>query len=396
MHAPDVRWEGVSHDLIVKWTGEGRGALVTELLESRLKSVTAALNAAANLVNETLRRVNGGEWTGTAASTATQAMQVLRDFDDAMKQHGERNSVAAYGQSDNASWVRASVPAVVDTRAAQEPTGGLIDIINSTVDYQRQQQAAKEAEEQARRVMRQYEAMTTDRIRALPPLSPVPQVAFDVDEDTLPADPKPGGEPNERVSPPGGDTPDQKQGGPAVNGPRLPADGNGSPGTNPVSSAPPANEPARASGAQPPLHSGVGNAGEAARTGSIPVSGFGGVAGGPGAVGRGADVARGPLRAGQPVGAGPRAGESSGRGPQPGTRSGIAEMLGRGARQASGVAPIGSVGPARSDEDKDHQVKYVVPGSEIFEPDNEDGLLRDPFRPGSFVAPATIGDDDDE
>jgi len=57
---------------------------------------------------------------------------------------------------------------------------------------------------------------------------------------------------------------------------------------------------------------------------------------------------------------------------------------------------MGTAGPTRSDEDKDHQVKYGVLGSEIFEPDNEDGLLRDPFRPGSFVAPATIGDDDDE
>jgi hypothetical protein len=37
-----------------------------------------------------------------------------------------------------------------------------------------------------------------------------------------------------------------------------------------------------------------------------------------------------------------------------------------------------------------------VPGSEIFEPDNDGGLLYDPFRPGSFVAPASIGDDDDE
>lgn len=49
-----------------------------------------------------------------------------------------------------------------------------------------------------------------------------------------------------------------------------------------------------------------------------------------------------------------------------------------------------------SKEDNEHKARYAILGAEIFEPDNDDGLLHDPFRPGSFVAPSSIGDDDDE
>jgi hypothetical protein len=114
----------------------------------------------------------------------------------------------------------------------------------------------------------------------------------------------------------------------------------------------------------------------------------------------GTDIAPGPL-GGQP--------ESTlrdtrrdfpGTGAHPGTgfhqragRGGVGEVLGRATRGGQfGVVPSGA---AKSDEDKEHRGRYAVPESEIFEPDNDDGLLHDPFHPGSYVAPASIGDDDE-
>src|SRR5690349_7894713 len=124
MTGPDVWWPGVSHTQIVDWIRKGRGAAVTETLEACLKSLAKALNDNANLANTVLQRVNGGEWTGSAAGVAAQAMEVMRDFDDTMGHRGETNNLAAFGQSDNSSWVRASVPPVVDAWSGLLPTGG--------------------------------------------------------------------------------------------------------------------------------------------------------------------------------------------------------------------------------------------------------------------------------
>lgn len=398
MSTPDVRWDDCPHGRIAEWANNARGAAVTEILEARLKSVAEVLKTVADTVNGALQRVSGGEWTGHAATLATQAMRVLRDFDDAMGHHGEMNSLAAYGQSDNASWVKVSVPAVVDVRAPQIPTGGPIDILNSTVDYHHQLQAAKDAEEQARQVMRQYEAMTVGRIAALPPLSLPSPVAVAVSEVASLVDPGPDRGP--RDEPPGGKPDDSTKteapqpGGPAVGGQQvLPgASGSsvgGSTGGGVAGSTAPATDPAGASGGQPPFGSAVpgGSTGDAGRTGPAPV-GFGAVVGKPG-------VDAVPPRGGHGAAAPP---EPGARGGQPGTGARGGEVWGRNVRQggAAGMTPVGTAAPGRSEEDKEHQVKYRVPGSEIFEPDHEDGLLFDPFRPGSFVAPATIGDDDDE
>lgn len=398
MNGPDVPWECVSHNQIVDWTSKGPGAAVTEALEARLKSVAEVLNANSDLIHATLQRVNGGEWTGNAAAVATQAMRVLRDFDDILGHHGEANVLAAYGQSDNASWVRASVPEVVDVRAAQVPTGGPIDVLNSTVDHYHQQRLAKDAEEKARQVMREYEIMTTERVGALPPLSPAPQVAIGGGDDMIPAGPGDAGAPDEDAPPrggrpDGGDDAPPRSDGRADGGPPAPR-ADDSPDRSPSGADPvdphgdrSRTDPSGASAARPLVTPPVdlGAPIEAAR----PVGGFGGV-GDP----RFAGPLPGGIGAGQP--AGPR--EPGSRGGQPGTGSrGATEMHGR-ARQggSAGVAPVSATGPRQSTEEKEHQVRYGVPGSGIFEPDNDNGLLHDPYRPGSFVAPASIGDDDDK
>lgn len=390
---PDVRWEGVSHDQIVRWVHGGRGAKVTEILEDRLKSAAEALADTADSANSVLQRVNGGEWTGNAATAAAQATQVLRDFDDSMGHNGKANHLAAFGQSDNASWAKASVPPVVDVSTApQVPVGDLNDLFHATEDFQHQQQAAHDAEQEARRVMREYETMSTGRIAALPPISPAPQVVVVPDGDSITVEPGPGdGEPRRAYIPPPVTKPDA--GGDPVPGHREPTGGGSQAGDDASASQPQAGgsgtapsetTPSGTTSTHTPFPAGGGTVTEPPRNTTTPV-------GGPG-TGTGS-----PRQGGTPVGTGPR---------EPGARSGVGtrgvagEVAARGGTATRGggpgVAPVGGAGRGQSEEDKEHQVKYGVPGSEIFEPENDDGLWYDPFRPGSFIAPATIGDEDDE
>jgi hypothetical protein len=389
---PDMRWAGVSHTTIVEWTKMGGGTAVTEELEAHLKDTVVVLNDIADKMQTLLQQVNGGEWTGSAAAVAAQVMQVLRDFNDVTGHHGEMNALAVYGQSDNASWAKTNVPPVVEVQLPQFPTGTPIDILNSTVDYHHQVLAAKDAEEQARQVMYDYETMTTGRIAAFPPLPLPPPVAVESGIETTWNRADSGDGPRrEHVAPPGGELDGSAPGpGERAGGPSVPPDSNGPSDNGSRNSVPSATGPTVAAGAAPPLVSSRGD--ELGRTFPSPAGGLGAIVAGPRT-----DGGPGSPRGGaQPVGL--RGGDPGARGaqPGPGARGGVVE--GRPGRHGSpaGVTPVGTTGPGRSGEDEEHQVKYGVPGSEIFEPDNEDGLLRDPFRPGSFVAPATIGDDDDE
>jgi hypothetical protein len=342
VNGPEVWWEGVSHKQIIDWINAGPGTNGMDALAERLTKLAETLNRIADLKNTVLQRINSGEWSGSAAEVAAQAVQMMRDFDDTMVHRSLMNTLAIHGQADNAAWAKANVPPLVDTHAAQVPTGNLIDVLNSTVDHQQHLRAVKEAEEQARRVMREYEAMTVDRIAAQGPPVPTPGAGRD----------------------PVGREPD---------------------GSTPAGTDLSRTEPSGTAGGHSFASSPVGVVAEAPRTAGSPV---GGIIGGPGG--------EGPPHGGRPGGE-PRVGE---RGSQSGTglRGGTTEMVGRGGPRgnSTGVAPFGTATRGNPDDDKEHQVKYALTGAEIFEPDNDDGLLHDPFRPGSFVAPASIGDDDDE
>ena len=351
MRQPDVRWDGVSHQQIIDWTKSGAGTKATVTLEDGLQRAADALSQTGDLVNSVLQRVNGGEWTGNAATVAARAMHVMRDFDDRMGHHSTVNHLAAYGQSDNANWAKASIPAVVDLRAARLPTGNPADVLGNTVDYQHAQAEAKDAEEKARQVMRQYQTMTTDRIGALPPLSPAPRLLVADEPDTINV-PPPGGTgpgsaredfrsadlvyPGAAGPPPGGGSPNRVPVSPPGSGPHEQAPSVTDPaGTAPADSS--GTTTPRTPVTAPPVGGGPGAA-EAPRTNGTPFGGF--TVGGPGA-----DGGRNPLRGGeqrQPIGAGPRSG-----GPGAGTRGGVpevvgrsavADVLGRGAAKGGGLA----------------------------------------------------------
>lgn len=367
MTGPDVRWDGVSHGQIVDWVGRGRGAAVTEILEDRLRSVAEALSANADRVNGILQKVHGGEWTGNAATVAAQAMRVLRDFDDTMRHHGVTNHLAAFGQSDNSSWVRASVPPLVDLWPALQPSGGPLDVLSSTEDMYDRLRAAKDAEEQARRVMREYETMTVERVTSLPPLAPAPQVVVDGHEDTIVVAPVDHVVPRDHGRDEGG-------------GPRRTED---DPQPSGGTDRPPVGD-RRGSSEHGLVGGGPGRTDAASA--SFPVGG-GGNSAAPGGGGHSAAPTR-PVGGTEFVAPGDRV---SG----PGDRRGFVEVVRRGRYGGlNGFAPV--AGQRRSDEDTEHENRYAVPESTIFEPDNVGGLFYDPFRPGSFVVPGSIGDDDDE
>lgn len=409
MDGPDVRWDGVRHEQIVSWTSNGTNAEAADALESLLQSIAETLSLTADMVNTALQQLHSGEWSGAAATVTAQAMRHLRDFDDVMSHHSNMSVLAVAGQSGNANWAKSSVPPVVDIRPSQMPTGDPMDVLDNTRDYQHLQAEAKDAEEQARQVMRQYHAMSVDRIAALPLLSPAPQVVIDDGGDTItmPVGPKSSGGDSESdpVQPRGGNTSedvrmvgDDGTASSPTDNPAHIAQQTRSAGTDPSEIEPSTSRNTQQSLAVSPTGTMTGT--DVSRTATAPV----GPTGGPTGTIGGPDTrdVREPLqpRGGQPVGAAPRGGEPWARGAQPGTGTRtVAATVGRlGVTHGSpsSMAPFGTPGAARSDENKDHQRKYGIPGSEVFEPDHHDGVLCDPYSPGAYVAPASIGDEDDE
>jgi hypothetical protein len=384
---PDVRWEGWSHKQIHERVSDGPGAAVTEQLEARLASVSRALYENSDQVNATLQRVDGGEWDGGTATAAAAAMRVMRDFDDILGHHGKLNGLAAYGQSDNAAWARANVPPYVDVRVLATPTGDPLDAFNATVDHHRALRAAKDAEERAREVMRQYQTMTTTRIAALPPLSPAPRLVVRTETD----EPESALHPRSRDTDvvPHADQPDDGKSSPAPRpgaGERFPAGNTDSPaGAAPL---PPGRDvtPEATDQQRNTLSAGTAPSGSPSALPDV-------------VLGRWESASQGERSAAH-TGARP---ESVLQDPRPGLigttprppRGGFTAAAGRSTGNGS---PLGVVpgGHGRSeDDDKEHHDRYAVSESEFFEPGNDDGVLHDPFRPGSHVAPPAIGDDDE-
>jgi hypothetical protein len=391
VNGPDVLWDGVPHQTIVEWVSRGPGAALTEQMEARLKSAAEALDHTSNLVNAAIQRA-GGDWQGSTANAATEAMRVLRGFDDGMHFTSNIAGIRAFGQSDGAGFARANVPPVVDVNPPN-PTGGLFDILKSTVDFQKQQAAAKEAEERAREVMRQYSKATQERVASMTPLTPAPQVVLEVSPPPRPPTPPP---PPPVVEPPRPRDPGNgpHQGG-SVQGPDGGA-GPGQAGPTPPSATPGRTQPAvaPAQGSRP-VTSGsptdpILAPGGSGATAPPPAGGFAGRAPGGSSNlpprsdprGRGGEI---------PDGGRGRSGRAPG-GAAPAGRGAAPMARGAGAG-IGGESPFGAGPGARREEDREHQVKYGVPTAEHFEPDD---LALDPHQAGWYVAPQVIGDSDEE
>lgn len=359
---------------------DGPGAALTDVMEQRLKQVAGVLNELADQVNRVMQRT-GQDWQGGAADAAMNAMSVLRGIDDGMHFTSNLAGVRAFGQSDGAGWVRANMPPVVEVRPPV-PTGGIVDVLNASVDFQQQQAAAKEAEQRAREIMIRYTAATRERAAGMTPLAAVPQVVLDiaprpgppiVEPPRRPRNPKDSGPPEggpvqEPVGGPGpGETgaAQRNPAAPVVTPDRTQAAGAPGQGSAPVTAGSPSS----------PVPSGSG----ATATGSPPAGGF--------VKGEGSRASRESLgREGSRGSAGglSRGGNLAGRGP-----AGARGMAARAGREL----PFGVGQGARRDEDGEHKDRYGVPSAEHFE-DADPG--RDPHRAGWSVAPEVIGTEDDQ
>lgn len=400
MDRPDVRWEAISHEQIVAWINSGAGAKASEWIESRLESISATLTETADTVHTVVQRLQAEHWSGSAATAAAQAMQALRDYDEELSHHSKLSFLATTGQSGNAAWARANVPPVVDMRMALARTGGPADVLANLTDLQQIQHDAQSAEDRARQVMREYESMTLERIAALRPPPTAPRMAVVTDDGNngimTPDVSHPGNSADtaaDPVRPPRSDSLDSPKvrNDPTESSP-TPVDpqqrGSQTPPATVIDTA--TAEPSTSTSGQSliaPVDGLSGNVREQPHS-AAPIDRFD--------TNEGPDSWRGQDRGGigvkhPAVGGGPMARNVL---PRSGERPSFTEPAQRGGVTA--MTPLGATRTAGSDEDKDHQRKYGIPVSEIYEPDHDDGMLLDPYRPGSYVAPASIGDEDEE
>lgn len=397
MRELDVRWDGYSHEDIVQKVNIGPGASLTEFMEEHLHQVAKVLEDLGEEIRQVIQRTGDG-WQGTAADAASNAMWVLRNIDDGMHFTSNLSGIRAYSQSDNAGWVRANMPPVVEVRPPV-PTGMMIDVVHVTEDYRKQQAAAKEAEQRAREIMQKYTDATRERAAMMTPLAPVPQVVLEFS-------------PESTGRPPGGESPPQP-------GKQVAW----SPGGGPAGSTGPVaqTESARAAGAEPPAGPGQPRDEPTAANGrlggeetfgrrTVPgaedgtekrISGDGsGLPGVPGAErgSAGRTSTEVPGRRGVPGAERGTArwvpGETPGRpGGGRGVPSGRPGETGRAPVGApdGGAAPWGAGVGGQRDEGRELKRKYGIPTAEHFEADDPD---VDPNREGWYVAPEVIGEPD--
>lgn len=410
-------WDGVDHDRILEWVNTGPGAALTERMEAWLKGTAEALDEAVTLTQQAMQRLEP-DWSGQAAQGASSAMRVLRDFSDQMYYLSRIADITAFGQSSSAGYARTTVPPKVEVGPAPVPVGTPADIVAATRDYQDQQAAAKEAEQRARDVMREYTTVTQGRIDSLRTIAPVPRVVLEVDERAAPG---PAGSSPAAAGPA---TPSPAAAGPAAASPAAASPAAAGPAASTPAAAGPADGAVRVPEAGPGRAAGNGPTGQAGPTGNGQVApdhavGRTGPAGVPGGTGDQADGPRPHLgppgrRFVEPGGPGSpstgpiRSGDESARRPrdlvirdplrQPvdsARRSGTPEPAGRNPARSGfgGVAPVG--GSNRS-EDTEHEMRYGLPSSEPFEPETRDGVLVDPYHPGARVPPPSIGAEDED
>src|ERR1044072_6276268 len=102
----DVRLEGISHEQIMRWVGEGDADTTTHVFEARMQKIVSVLHESGENTNRAVQRTNAGEWQGTTAESAQQAMMTMRDYDDTMHGHSEGNRYSAMGQSGESAATR--------------------------------------------------------------------------------------------------------------------------------------------------------------------------------------------------------------------------------------------------------------------------------------------------
>ncbi|WP_344871257.1 hypothetical protein [Allokutzneria multivorans] len=348
-----------------------------------------------NAVDAVARTLGTAEsvWKGDAATKATAGMQSLRQYTDGLRLTSFASRNSTMGQAGTSDWARKNVPPVQNAGPKPvQPTGNPVgDVLKQTQDWQKREAEARNAERRAQEIMEQHTSYTRQRVDSMPALQPVPKIVFNTEVAPPPAPPGPPGPvpvpPRVRGGGSGGSGGGQGGGGESVPTPRP--DDRAEPGPTPTPRPTPTPFPGPNPIVPPDRSELVWNqdptpGGGAGGSGA---SGGGGYSGGSLGGGSGGGLVGGGLVGGSP-GAGGGLGGGAGGTAGPGNSGGApsSQAAGKGTAAGRPVATPGQQGflqpasGAQQAEDSEHQRKYWIPGSDLFDDER-------------LVAPPVIGED---
>ncbi len=406
-----VNWDAASHQQLWEWFSQPRLTELEGWMDSFNDKVAAHFQAAADKVDDALRAA-GVHWEGVAADTMRAASTPLAEHALRAKEAAANSGVTTLSQLMHARATATAIPEpqpVPDQNIPLTASPGELFLILK--DVHEQEAAAREAESRARDLARSYDAAADDAVTSLPRFEPAPSATVSgaeppdvlVVDDSAPRDTGPGSRPDPGPGAAGPGDPRQQpreqvdgpSSGFSPSPPSPPGGTTSSQGWTPQVTNPPGTAPL-----VPGLPGGTGDGVHTQRPTTVaPFTGL--VAPGPGG-GQGSAVPRGtaagPAAGGQPLGG--RGGQTHG-GPGTGVRGGLVGEGPAGARTGTGHAtgyatsaargvggtamgPV-ATGRGQGDEDKERT-------SPEFLRDYHDEFWDDTPP----VAPAVIGEDDDE
>ncbi|TWP53083.1 PPE domain-containing protein [Lentzea tibetensis] len=413
----DHRWRGYPHEQLHAMINGGPGVSASHELERKWKKLADSLTRIDDDLNKALGKV-GADWEGSTAEATTAALSPLAQWAADAAQGSEVMKSSAVIQADNIADARKKMPEPLKV-TTEAPSGfdialgamtgpfGAMDVINQQQDHERQEAAQENAQQQAIKVMEDYESESTWNRETLGTFNEPPQVVIDTPPPSGTTDPNANvgyshgqtsgfssgntGTTNTSWTEPPSGPPAHQTG--TVNQPPTDgtktswADPKPQPPVNPPTTLPPAPID---KGGQPPIKGGgpvlppIFTRPEGSGAGRGP--GGGGAGRGPGGPG------------GKPFGSmsGSLAGGSKGMpgmsgpggmagamddGHHPANRGGAAGAAGKGGAAGAGAGGAGGRGQGQGEEDIEHQTAdYLVETEDVF---GDERLVAPPVIGGS-------------
>lgn len=173
----DHRWQGYDHAELYRRIHSGPGPAASIASVARWVEVADALTE----IDADLGRAiteSGSGWEGAAGERARDALSPLGRWAADATTAATAMRASSEGQADNIGRARADMPAPLEV-TAERPSAfmtGFTHLFGGQTDYEKQEAAARNAEQRAFEVMRGYEAATTETMSALGRFSRPPDV----------------------------------------------------------------------------------------------------------------------------------------------------------------------------------------------------------------------------
>lgn len=173
----DHRWQGYDHAELYRRIHSGPGPAASTASVARWVEVADALAE----IDADLGRMiteSGSGWEGAAGQRARGALSPLGRWAAEATTAATAMRARTEEQADNIGRARADMPAPLEV-TAERPSAfmtGFTHLFGGQTDYEKQEAAARDAEQRAFEVMRGYEAATTETMSALGRFSRPPDV----------------------------------------------------------------------------------------------------------------------------------------------------------------------------------------------------------------------------